>query len=164
MGIISRQLLYLQAMGIPLWQQRNQETQVRLETQNYQLCDAAGVVRGVLLVMREELQLTDAVQLLNKMMGAMQLNVQVADESLEEILQHNHQPKTIIMLGSVLANAFLVAEKSIDQWRALAGNWQNVPVVVSFSLAELLQESSLKKGAWSDLQQAMQLMGVAKNP
>ncbi len=74
------------------------------------------------------------------------------------------QPKRLIVLGEATAHYLLQKNKAIDDFRALntSSSFQinSIPVFISYSPRELLQQPAHKRKAWEDLQQLQGLLSV----
>ncbi|MGD9202725.1 MAG: uracil-DNA glycosylase [Chitinispirillia bacterium] len=62
------------------------------------------------------------------------------------------QPKVILVLGKIAANALLNISESIGKIRVECHNYNNIPVVVTYHPAALLRNKRYKRPAWEDLQ------------
>ena len=72
------------------------------------------------------------------------------------------QPKLLIVLGETAIRCLLQKNLSLDDFRAMNADSQNqiesVPLFVSYSPQELLQQAENKRKAWADLQQLQKLI------
>lgn len=72
------------------------------------------------------------------------------------------RPELMVVLGETAVRCMLQKDLSIDDFRALnnQGQYQvgSVPLFVSYSPQELLQQAENKRKAWSDLQQLQRML------
>ena len=72
------------------------------------------------------------------------------------------QPKLLIVLGETAIRCLLQKSLSLDDFRAMNAESQyqieSVPLFVSYSPQELLQQAESKRKAWADLQQLQKLI------
>lgn len=73
------------------------------------------------------------------------------------------QPKLLVVLGETAVRCLLQKDLSIDDYRAMNDDLphevESVPLFVSYSPGELLQQPENKRKAWSDLQQLQKILG-----
>lgn len=118
-------------------------------------------------------------ELLDKMIAAMQLDVE-KDVYITNIIkcrpagtrkptsdEINHcsnylfsqinliKPQIIITLGSDAAQSLLQITTAINKLRQQVHYYQNIPLIVTYHPADLIHTPHLKKGAWEDLQLAL---------
>lgn len=80
-------------------------------------------------------------------------------ESCNDYLQRQQkliQPKIILALGRIAAQALLKTDEPLAKLRGKVHTFSNTPVVVVYHPAYLLRSLSEKRKAWLDLQLAMQ--------
>lgn len=74
------------------------------------------------------------------------------------------KPKFIIVLGETTIRCLLQKNLLLDDYRAMNDQPQyrieNVPIFVSYSPVELVQQAENKRKAWSDLQQLQKMIGM----
>ena len=77
---------------------------------------------------------------------------------------HLVQPKLLLVLGETAVRCLLQKNLSLDELRAasntsaLAEQFESVPLYVSYSPQELLQQPDNKRSAWSDLQNVQKIL------
>lgn len=102
--------------------------------------------------------------LLRNMIRAMQASCRVDVIDSTDKIFAVHTPRLIISLGAEPANRLLGKTHMIDEWRNMQHEqqpcYENIPVVVTYHPAHLLQNLADKAHAWRDLCLAMKL-GVA---
>jgi len=88
-------------------------------------------------------------------------------QSCNEYLKHQIQlirPKLLVVLGETAIRCLLQKTMSLDDYRAKNAGSQyqveSVPLFVSYSPQELLQQAENKRKAWSDLQQLQKLRNL----
>lgn len=123
----------------------------------------------------------DQGELLNKMIAAMKLNIDQdvyicnavkckslhsrhpGDHELDVCKQHllNQinlvKPKIIIALGRFASQALLGTNLAVAKLRGTKQNYNNIPVIVTYTPGYLLRNVEAKKDAWADLQLALQV-------
>jgi len=122
-------------------------------------------------------------QLLTKMINAMNLDrkdVYIANivkcrppgnrnpfkEEIAECIQYLYaqidiiNPKVIVCLGSVAAQALLQTDKSISRLRGVFVDFQGIKVMPTFHPAYLLRNPKMKRLAWEDLQAVMKILNL----
>lgn len=67
------------------------------------------------------------------------------------------QPEKILGLGSGAAQALLRVEASLDHIHGERGEFQGIPLVVTWSPQDLLENTVRKREAWQDLQKLMRI-------
>jgi len=74
------------------------------------------------------------------------------------------QPEFIIVLGDAAARYLLQQDSTLDELRLMNASSSftidSVPVFVSYSPQELLQDAALKRKAWADLQQLQKIINA----
>jgi len=77
------------------------------------------------------------------------------------------QPKLVVVLGESTAQHLLQKTHSLDEFRAMnvdvSLQIESIPMFVSYSPTELLQQPTFKRNAWSDLQQMQKLLESIKS-
>ncbi len=72
------------------------------------------------------------------------------------------QPKLLVVLGETTIRCLLQKNLSLDDFRVMNTESQyqleSVPLFVSYSPQELLQQAENKRKAWSDLQQLQKIV------
>jgi len=79
------------------------------------------------------------------------------------------QPRHVVVLGEIAARCLLQKNSPLDELRALINSqeknnvsipagYESVPLLISYSPLELLQQPANKRKAWQDLQQLQKLM------
>lgn len=79
------------------------------------------------------------------------------------------RPRQLVIMGENAVRCLLQNDKPLDDWRALInvtetdsrtepGQYESVPLLVSYSPQELLQQPENKRKAWQDLQQLQKIM------
>lgn len=97
--------------------------------------------------------------LLKNMMRAMQVSCRVDVTDKADKIFAAHTPKLIISLGAAPANQLSGKMHVIDEWRNMQQPlYENIPIVVTYHPAHLLQNPGHKAHAWRDLCAAMQLV------
>lgn len=76
---------------------------------------------------------------------------------------HQIQPKLLVVLGETTVRCLLQKDLSIDDARATINDkadtfYEQVPLFVSYSPGELLQQPENKRKAWADLQQLQKIL------
>ncbi len=59
--------------------------------------------------------------------------------------------KYVLIFGARTANALFDSTQSIEQLRSTSSNFAGIPVVVTYSPYQLLEQASLKREVWKDL-------------
>ena len=155
---------------LPVWQQRNPVTVSSMETMASQaipvdkqaelkenIDEPSYTYRYILGQENDWLFLGDlnedaeAEQLLNNMLHA--VGVRVAKDTVTDKTDQivAMQPKIIVVLGEGTAQQFLNLKQPMLTMRAKVHRVAEVPVVVTYSPAELLLNLSDKAKAWEDL-------------
>lgn len=101
----------------------------------------------------------DEQRLLQSIFMAMRIKAKPA-ESVSNMaeLVGNLQPKLIITLGELTAQALLQSSQTLVNLRGKLHQFETVALVATYDLAHLLQESADKAEAWDDLCLAMQTL------
>jgi uracil-DNA glycosylase family 4 len=74
------------------------------------------------------------------------------------------KPKLLVVLGEITARCMLQESLSLDDLRSVANvdvgqkQFEGVPLVISYSPQELMQQPDSKRKAWSDLQQIQKII------
>lgn len=68
------------------------------------------------------------------------------------------KPKILLVLGEFAAQTLLKTPTSLIQLRGKVFDYNNIPVVVSFSPAHLLSDCLMKRAVWNDLQLALKTL------
>ena len=96
------------------------------------------------------------------MIRAMRFNCRVDVTDTADKLFVGHIPRLIISMGAVPANVLLGKTSDLDEWRNAQQQsqplYENIPLLVTYHPAHLLQNASDKAHAWRDLCLAMKLM------
>lgn len=105
----------------------------------------------------------DAVEtLLKNMIRAMHLNCRVDVTNSADQLFAGHTPRLIISMGAAPANLLLGRASDLDAWRNDQHETQplyaDIPLLVTYHPAHLLQNAADKAHAWRDLCHAMKLV------
>ncbi len=100
--------------------------------------------------------------LFKNMLRAMQVNGRVdVTDTLENIFAQ-HMPKVLLSMGAAPANQLLGQAHAVDEWRSLqqqnALRYAEIPVIVTYHPAHLLEHTADKAHAWRDLCAAMKLI------
>ncbi len=100
--------------------------------------------------------------LFRNMLRAMQVNARIdVTDTLENIFTA-HTPKILLSMGETPANRLFGKAHAINEWRSLQQQspllYAEIPVIVTYHPAYLLQKSADKAHAWHDLCWAMKLM------
>lgn len=106
---------------------------------------------------------TQAVETLFKnMLRAMQVNARVDVTDAVENIFAQHMPKVLLSMGAAPANQLLGQAHAVDEWRSLQQQstlrYAEIPVIVTYHPAHLLEHTLDKAHAWRDLCTAMKLM------
>ncbi len=106
---------------------------------------------------------TQAVETLFKnMLRAMQVNGRVDVTDTVQNIFATHRPKILLSMGAVPVNQLLGQTHAVDEWRSLHQQspllYAEIPVIVTYHPAHLLEHSADKAHAWRDLCTAMKLM------
>ena len=100
--------------------------------------------------------------LLKNMIRAMRLQCRVDVTDTTDKLFAGHTPRLIISMGAVPANLLLGKTADVDQWRSTQQQiqplYENIPLLVTYHPAHLLENAADKARAWRDLCLAMKLM------
>lgn len=100
--------------------------------------------------------------LLKNMIRAMRLNCRVDVTDTADKLFAGNIPRLIISMGAAPANLLLGKTADVDQWRNTQQQaqplYENIPLLVTYHPAHLLENASDKAHAWRDLCLAMKLM------
>lgn len=100
--------------------------------------------------------------LLKNMIRAMRLNCRVDVTDAADKLFAGHTPKLIISMGAAPANLLLGKTSDVDAWRNAQQQsqplYENIPLLVTYHPAHLLENAADKAHAWRDLCLAMKLM------
>ena len=100
--------------------------------------------------------------LLKNMIRAMRINCRVDVTDTADKLFAGHAPRLIISMGAAPANLLLGKAADLDQWRNTQQEaqplYENIPLLVTYHPAHLLENASDKAHAWRDLCLGMKLM------
>jgi hypothetical protein len=100
--------------------------------------------------------------LFKNMLRAMQVNCSADSTVMLETLFAEGAPKLIISMGEAATNILLHKTHTLDTWRNQQMQsqllYENIPLVVTYHPAHLLQNTADKAHAWHDLCLAMKLM------
>jgi len=100
--------------------------------------------------------------LLKNMLKAMRLSFPVDVAGTVDKLFTEHAPKLIISMGAAPANELLQKTLGLDAWRDAQFTEQvaygNIPLIVTYHPAQLLENTADKAHAWRDLCLAMKLV------
>lgn len=100
--------------------------------------------------------------LFKNMLRAMQVNCSADSTVMPDTLFAECTPKLIISMGEAVANSLLHKTHTLDAWRSQQMQsqllYENIPLVVTYHPAHLLQNTADKAHAWHDLCLAMKLM------
>ena len=100
--------------------------------------------------------------LFKNMTRAMQLSCRAATTAMADKLFAECAPKLIVSMGEAAANMLLHKTYTLDEWRShqLQSQlfYENIPVLVTYHPAHLLENAADKTHAWHDLCLAMKLM------
>lgn len=109
-----------------------------------------------------EANVAEVETLLKNMIRAMRLNCRVDVTDAVDKLFAGHSPRLIISMGAAPANLLLGKTSDLDTWRNAQQQsqplYENIPLLVTYHPAHLLQNASDKAHAWRDLCLAMKLM------
>jgi uracil-DNA glycosylase len=67
--------------------------------------------------------------------------------------------KVIIVMGEKTAQTLLNSTETIDNLRGKAHRWQDTPLIVTYSCAEMLEHLPNKAKTWHDLNTALTIIG-----
>lgn len=100
--------------------------------------------------------------LLKNMIRAMRLQCRVDVTDTTDKLFAGHTPRLMISMGAAPANLLLGKTADVDQWRSTQQQiqplYENIPLLVTYHPAHLLENTADKAHAWRDLCLAMKLM------
>lgn len=100
--------------------------------------------------------------LFKNMLRAMQVSCRADTTAMVDKLFAECTPKLIISMGEAVANGLLHKTHTLDAWRNQQMQsqllYENIPLVVTYHPAHLLQNTADKAHAWHDLCLAMKLM------
>lgn len=155
---MSDKTAHLDAMGIERWRLRDPSSDVEEALSAYciRLFDQAQCV-GVLLA-EGVLQTEAEANLVQAMAKATAYVTEGAWESSLPPLSELAQPGVMLVLGAGLASSLLHQEGEVSDLRKQVYQRDRCSVIMTYSPAELLADTSLKALAWHDIKQAMQLM------
>jgi len=159
---------YLQAMGITEWFLRQKATidghclqflgykTMRLYHEESKKCT-------VLLIAEwddsDDKKTTDQYHLFKKITTALTSQFEMHEFSLDSELKRFAQSlKKIIFLGEHVAQCILDTKDTIEHLRKKNIDFNNVPVMVTYSITSLLKDKSLKALAWEDIKSAKSLL------
>lgn len=104
----------------------------------------------------------DAETLLKNMIRAMQASYRVDVTDAVDKVFIGHAPRLIISFGAEPANLLLGKTRGLVEWRntqqETQPRYENIPLIVTYHPAQLLQNPADKVNAWHDLCLAMKLM------
>ncbi len=99
--------------------------------------------------------------LFKNMLRAMQVNGRVDVTDTVENIFATHRPKVLLSMGAAPANQLLGQAHAVDEWRSLQQQspllYAEIPVIVTYHPAHLLEHTADKAHAWRDLCTAMKL-------
>jgi uracil-DNA glycosylase len=106
-----------------------------------------------------------ALQIKAKKMAINLADLQSQDSQLQVSAKVQNQAKVIVAMGEKTAQILLNSENTIEDLRAnqLNGNWHilhNLPLIVTYSAAELLEHLPNKAKTWDDLCIALRLVNA----
>lgn len=112
-----------------------------------------------LFVMTESEFNSEEEQLLKNIFKALRINAkpyELSDKSLEII--NIIQPKLLITMGQVTAQALLRTSKLLEDLRGQVQQFEGIPVFATYGLSDLIGNLFDKEKAWEDLCKAMQYL------
>ena len=68
------------------------------------------------------------------------------------------EPKILLIFGQSAANFLLENNDGIEQLRNASHTYKSTPVIVSYSLSLMLEETKYRHGAWEDMKKALNMM------
>lgn len=106
---------------------------------------------------------TQAIEtLFMNMIRAMQLSCRVDVTDTADKLFAGHTPRFIISMGEAPANLLSGRSHALDEWRTMQQQnqplYENIPLMVTYHPAHLLENASDKAHAWRDLCLAIKLV------
>jgi uracil-DNA glycosylase len=83
---------------------------------------------------------------------------------IKKVQNHAHDlaqvaVKVIIVMGEKTAQTLLNSTETIDNLRGKAHRWQDTPLIVTYSCAEMLEHLPNKAKTWHDLNTALTIIG-----
>jgi hypothetical protein len=107
--------------------------------------------------------------LLKKMIQAMNLdleqdvlisNVAASSDCIIDytIKQHQIKPEVICIFGTNLINSPVIPNLALNKLRTLKLFYQEIPIVITFSLPYILRNPDVKPLVWNDLQKIMAIL------
>jgi uracil-DNA glycosylase family 4 len=138
-----------------------------------QLCDSAAYqllskMLSAIDIAIDDVYITSLLKCGAPVMHSVSLELQQCNEYLKQQIQLI-QPRQLAVLGETAARCLLQNDKPLDNLRAMfnaeeknnssiPARYESIPMLVSYSPQELLQQPENKRKAWLDLQQLQKMM------
>ncbi len=108
--------------------------------------------------------------MLKKMVQAMKLDIEkdiciknvieTADCTFKSILETGIAPQAICLFGTNLINSPAVPNLALNKLRTLELSYQNIPLIITFSIPYILRNPDVKPLVWNDLQKIIAILSM----